>query len=305
MKQYIAYFITVLGASFWGLTGLFVESLYNYGFTAWEIVTLRLSSSSFILFCFMSLFARHHLRIQVKHIPYFIGLGVFSIVIFNWCYFTVMEQTSMSIAVVLLYTSPIFVAILSRIIFKEKVTRKKTVSIILTLVGCALVVKLVPIGNVNIPAISLILGLLSAFFCALYSIIGKFISWHYNFLTITFYALLMGSIFIFPTSGLWKKTEAFQYTEVWINIVGIAVVSTILAYTFYTFGLAYIESSKAAILGAMEPIIAVLIGVIVFDDSFNTLQVIGIFFVISSAFITVFHKQRKISRKGTFFRKEE
>ncbi|MFC7063429.1 DMT family transporter [Halobacillus seohaensis] len=297
-----AYLITILGASFWGLTGLFVESLYGHGFTAWEIVTIRLTSSTIILIFLMSLFAREHLRIQIKHIPHFIGLGVVSIVIFNWCYFMVMEQTSLSIAVVLLYTSPVFVAILSKIVFKERITQTKTASLILTIVGCSLAIKLIPLGNISVPIISIILGLLSAFFCALYSIIGKFISWHYNFLTITVYALLMGSLFIFPTSGLWKKTEAFQSVDVWLNIFGVAVLSTILAYTLYTLGLSYIESSKAAILGAMEPIVAVLVGVLVFGDSLKFLQVVGIIFVITSTFLTVFHKQRKVQIKGGSFK---
>ncbi|MRG86051.1 DMT family transporter [Salinibacillus xinjiangensis] len=301
MKNYVAYLITILGASFWGLTGLFVESLNQHGFTAWEIVSIRLTSSSIILFLFMLLFSRKHLHIKLKHIPHFIGLGVVSIVIFNWCYFTVMEQTSLSIAVVLLYTSPVFVAILSKFIFNERITKGKTVSLICTVIGCALVIQLVPLGNISIPMISIFLGLLSAFFCALYSIIGKFISWHYNFLTITAYALFMGSLFIFPTSGLWQKVHAFQTVDVWVNVLGIALISTILAYTLYTFGLAYIESSKAAILGAMEPIVAVLVGVILFGDSLALLQILGIILVISSAFITVFHKRRKIRIKGGRF----
>ncbi|WP_138420584.1 DMT family transporter [Aquibacillus sediminis] len=302
MKNYISYIITILGASFWGLTGLFVESLNAHGFTAWEIVSLRLTSSTIILIVFMSLFSRKHLRIKLKHLPYFVGLGVGSIVIFNWLYFTVMEQTSLSIAVVLLYTSPVFVAILSKVVFKERITKKKLISLLFTLVGCSLVIKLIPLGNVSVPFISILLGLLSAFFCALYSIIGKFVSWHYNFLTITTYALLTGSLFIFPTSGLWNKLDAFQSVDVWINIFGISVISTILAYTLYTFGLAYIESSKAAILGAMEPIVAVLVGVFVFGDSLTTLQVMGIILVITSAFLTVLHKQRKIQIKGGRFK---
>ncbi len=205
MRNYAAYLVTILGASFWGLTGLFVESLYDHGFTAWEIVTVRLTSATLILFLFMSIFSRKHLRIQLKHIPHFIGLGVVSIVIFNWCYFTVMEQTSLSFAVVLLYTSPVFVAILSRIIFKEQITKRKTVSLILTLVGLSLAIKLIPIGGLSIPIISIVLGLLSAFFCALYSIIGKFVSWQYNSLTITTYA--DGKFIYFPDKWRVEKSE--------------------------------------------------------------------------------------------------
>jgi drug/metabolite transporter (DMT)-like permease len=296
MKNYLAYFVTLIGASFWGLTGLFVDGLYNEGFTAWEIVAIRLTVSTIILMPLIAILAPRKLRIQWKHIPHFIGLGVCSIVFFNWCYFTVMKQTSLSIAVVLLYTAPVFVTILSKYFFQETITNRKITSLVLTIFGCSLAIQLIPIGNMQIPFISIVLGLLSAFFCGLYSIIGKQVSRHYNFLTTTVYALSMGSIFILPTSKLWEKTEAFQSAEVWLNIGGIVIISTIGAYTLYTFGLTRIESSKAAILGAMEPIIAVLIGVIIFNDNLQFLQVIGIILVISAAFLTVYHKRRKITK---------
>ncbi|MBB6452331.1 drug/metabolite transporter (DMT)-like permease [Salirhabdus euzebyi] len=297
MKSYTAYFLTILGASFWGLTGLFVEALYRYGFTPWEVVTLRLTTATLLLFLFLIFFSPKHLKIKGKHIPHFFGLGVLSIVLFNWCYFKVMEQTSIPVAVVLLYTSPIFVTILSRITFQETITKKKVVALVLTIVGCSFVIGLIPFGGTNIPFVSIILGLLSAFFCAIYSIIGKFVTVYYHFLTITIYTLLAGTIFIFPTSQIWKKTDLIFTFDVLLNIGGVAVISTIFAYTLYTFGLAYIESSKASILASMEPIVAVLIGVFVFGDRLTSIQLLGIFLVIFSAFITVFHRKRKIKRK--------
>ncbi len=297
MKHSIAYLLTMIGASFWGLTGLFVETLYSYGFTAWEIVTIRLLSSSMILLAILALFSRSYLKIEWKHIPHFIGLGVFGIVLFNWFYFKVMEQTSISIAVVLLYTSPVFVAILSKIIFKEKFTIQKLLSIVLTIVGCSFAVQLIPLGDFHMSFHSMLLGILSAFFCALYSVIGKMVSAHYNFITITVYSLFMGSLFIAPTSSLWKKAEHFQSSEVWLSIIGISIISTICAYTLYTFGLTYIESSKAAILGVLEPIVAILVGVFIYSDSLRLLQIIGIILVLFSAFITVFQKRRKVKKR--------
>ncbi|SES93327.1 Threonine/homoserine efflux transporter RhtA [Oceanobacillus limi] len=298
MKQSIAYFVTILGASFWGLTGLFVESLYHFGFTPWEVVAIRLTSATIILIPIISIFSPKHLKVKIKHLPHFFGLGVGSIVLFNWLYFTVMEQTSMSIAVVLLYTSPIFVSILSKLFFNEVITGKKVMALIMTLIGCSFVIKLFPIGDATVSLSSILLGLLSAFFCGLYSIIGKSVSKYYNFLTITTYTLLTGSLFIFPTSRLWEKAAILQQVDVWLNVAGVAIISTILAYILYTFGLSYIESSKAAILGSVEPIIAILIGVILFGDSLTPWQIAGIVMVISSAFITVYHKKRKIKIRG-------
>ncbi|KAB8126279.1 EamA family transporter [Gracilibacillus oryzae] len=301
MRNYSAYLLAIIGASFWGLTGIFVKSLYNHGFTAWEIVAIRLTCSTLILVILLSLFAPRYLKVNLKHLPYFFGLGVLGIVIFNWCYFTVMDQASLSIAVVLLYTSPIFVTILSSILFKEKVTKRKVLSLCLILFGCALAIQLIPIGNTVLSFQVILLGLLSAFFCALYSIIGKFVSQHYNFLTITVYALMMGSLFIFPTSSVWKKADIIQQGDVLNSIIGVSVISTIFAYLLYTFGLVSIESSKAAILGAMEPIVAVLVGVLIFRDSLTLLQITGITLVIFSAFVTVFQRKRKTGNIGRQF----
>ncbi|WP_058307218.1 EamA family transporter [Gracilibacillus massiliensis] len=83
MKNYLAYLFTVIGASFWGLTGLFVEAFYAQGFSAWEIVAIRLSASSIILVSTLLFLAPKQLIIKLKHIPHFFGLGVLGIVFFN------------------------------------------------------------------------------------------------------------------------------------------------------------------------------------------------------------------------------
>ncbi|WP_066186337.1 DMT family transporter [Gracilibacillus phocaeensis] len=297
MKHYVSYVITLIGASLWGVTGLFVDGLYNHGFSAWEIVAIRLSVAAVILLVVLGIAKPSLLKIEKRHILHFVGLGVLGIVFFNWCYFTVMKQASLSIAVVLLYTMPIFVTVLSRIFFREQITPRKITSVAMTLVGCALAIQLLPIGNMSLSASSIGLGLCSAFFCGLYSLIGKEVGKYYHYLTVTFYALMMGCVFIFPTSGLWQKIEAFQSLDVWIHISGIALLSTLGAYILYTYGLTYIESSKAAILGAMEPIVAIILGVLVFQDNLTLLQGLGIGLVIGAAFITVIRPKRKVYRK--------
>ncbi|MBB5172537.1 DMT family transporter [Texcoconibacillus texcoconensis] len=297
MNQYVAYYITMIGASFWGLTGLFVQSLYDFGFSAWDIVAIRMTGASLILFTFLFLFSRKSLRIHRKHLLHFFGLGVVSITFFNWCYFVLMDRTSLSIAVVLLYTSPIFVMLLSRIFYGEMITRQKMLALTLTVVGCALAVQFLPFGGSSISWIDLLLGLASGFFCALYSVIGKQVSQHYSVLTITSYSLFAGTLVLFPTSQLWDDASRFLISEVWIYILGVIVVSTIFAYVLYTYGLSQIESSRAAILSTMEPIVAVLVGVFVFDDVLTFLQWLGVVLVIFSAFVTVFSKEhRRVKR---------
>ncbi|RSL29391.1 EamA family transporter [Salibacterium salarium] len=298
MRPTAAYGITIFGASFWGLTGLFVQSLYEFGFSPLEVVTIRMSLSMVIMFGIIGIIRPYLLKIYVRDIPYFIGLGVVSIALFNWCYFNVMEQSSLSVAVVLLYTSPVFVAIISRFVFKESLTGNKIGAIILTLAGCSLVAGFFPLGSMNLTISVLIFGLASGFFCALYSVIGKFVSRKYHSITITAYSMLCGGLFLLPVSGIEQNLEPFGEPVVWVYAVGSVVISTILAYVLYTAGLKYIESSHAAILATIEPIVGIMVGVTVFNDQLTNWQIVGIILVFSSILLSVFSRKKKFQLKG-------
>ncbi len=115
----LAYVYVLLGAALWGIIGLFIDALYGAGFTAFQIVTLRVVSAAVMLVIYLSLSQPKLLKIDWKDALSFIGTGIFSIVFFNWAYFTAIEEVSLSVAVILLYTGPAFVVILSRIFFGE------------------------------------------------------------------------------------------------------------------------------------------------------------------------------------------
>ncbi|SDJ69230.1 DMT family transporter [Sediminibacillus albus] len=302
MNHYLAYSIIIIGAAFWGGTGLFVSYLYEYGFTAWEVVAIRLSISSLILFLAMLTIGREYLKVKIKHLPYFWVLGVISIALFNWCYFAVIERASLSIAVIFVYTSPVFAAIIASIFFKEKITLQKSLAILFTITGCGLVIGFIPVGAINISGVTIVIGLFAGLFCSLFSIIGKQVSRIYHPLTVTFYAMLSGSVFMVPTSSVWLKKELFLQWDVWGYIAGISLISTIAAYVLYTIGLSYVESSKATILSAVELVVSVLIGVAVFHDKLNNWQWAGFLFLVCSLFFTVYTKQKK-TKTNFHFRK--
>lgn len=67
-----------------------------------------------------------------RHWYYFFGSGVCSLVFFNWCYFSAISTSSMSVAAVLLYTSPVFVTLLSALFFRERITSHKVAALALT-----------------------------------------------------------------------------------------------------------------------------------------------------------------------------
>lgn len=288
----LAYVYVLLGAALWGVIGLFVDGLSRAGFTTMQIVTLRVVSAAVILVLYLTFRRPDMLKIDLKDSFSFIGTGIFSIVFFNWCYFTAIEEVSLSIAVILLYTGPAFVAILSRIFFNEPMTRRKIGALLLTLLGCTLVIRVIPLGDQQISWYGIIVGLGSGFGYALYSIFGKHALRKYDSLTVITYTFVFASAVMLPLSGLSINASQLSSTYVWGHILGLGFLPTVLAYLLYTTGLSMIESSRASILATIEPVVATLLGVFIFNDILNAYQLLGILMVLTAVILVQFKKRR-------------
>lgn len=282
-----------LAASLWGIIAIFVKELTEIGFTPMEIVAIRVAVAFLILLVTGLSCLRKQLLIYTKDIPIFIGSGIISIVFFNWCYFTAINQMDLSLAVILLYTAPAIVVLLSSILFKEKLTKQKLIAVIGTLLGCIFITGIGSNSTNNITMIGLLTGLGSGFGYALYSIFGKIALKKYRPFTITIYTFLFATIFLIPLTALWEKAELLFQMKTILWAFGLGLLPTVLAYFFYTKGLEKIESSKAAIVATVEPIVATILGVVLYQEGMGILQMIGTGLIFSSVIIVNLTKKQK------------
>lgn len=275
----------VLAATFWGMIAVFVKKLAYLGFSAMEIVTIRVTLTAVILFSIQLLKYQKMDRISMKNIPIFIGTGIFSIVAFNWCYFMAIDQMNISLAVILLYTAPAFVTILSTLLLKESLTSKKLIAVIGTILGCVMIAGISTKSTQSITLTGVLIGLGSGFCYALYSIFGKYALREHKPFTVTLNTFLVASIFLIPVTQLWHKAELFQNVDVWIYGIGLALFPTVFAFIFYTSGLKKIESSRAAIIATIEPIIATMLGIFLYQEKMELLQLIGSIIIMLSVLV--------------------
>lgn len=278
----LAYIYVLLGASLWGIIGLFIDALTQAGFTALQIVTLRVVSAAIMLIIYLAAKNPELLKIDLKDSFSFTGTGIFSIVFFNWCYFTAIEEVSLSVAVILLYTGPAFVVIMSRIFFKEPMTNRKISALLLMVFGCALVVRLIPAGDQQVSWYGILVGLGSGFGYALYSIFGKHALKKYKALTVITYTFIFASAVLLPVSGITIEAQQLASTRVWMLILGLGFFPTALAYMLYTTGLSLIESGRASITAMIEPVVATLLGVFIFNELLTVYQILGILLVLTA-----------------------
>ncbi|WP_432351978.1 DMT family transporter [Sporosarcina sp. A2] len=288
------YLVTIAGAVCWGLIGLFIAPLYAQGFTAWDVVAIRAIFSFIFLLVIMLVFYPEQLRTRLKDHLFFASAGIFSLALFNYFYFEVFSRSNLSLAVTLLYTGPLFVTILSRIFFKEPLTIRKGWALAFAITGCAFVVGLLPLGQQSIPGMTLLMGVLSGFCYALYSIFTKPVTKRYSPLTITTYTFFYTSVFMLLTSDVLTKVDKFQNINVLVSALLLALVSTVAAYVLYTSGLKYLEAGKASILATIEPIIAVMMGVLFLGDQLCGWQVLGVGLVLYSAVLVAGRRYKKV-----------
>ena len=320
LQNFLAISSIILSGILWGSMGLFVRKLNTLGFTSMQIVELRSVFTSLILLIVFSIFKPSLLKIDIKDIWIFFGTGIMSILFFNWCYFSTISQMPLSFAVIMLYTAPVFVLLLSAILFKEKVTLIKIFALLLAFTGCVLVSISGKTGyTLNFPVI--LLGLGSGLGYALYSIFSRYgLIRKYKVFTIIFWTFFISSIGgafftdwpnlfanLFPKSlnaaaitdtgafiGTVSQSTSNTHTDfsVLLFFLLYTLVSTIAPYILYTAGLTKIENSKASVFAFSEPLTATTIGLIFFNEIPSVKTVLGIILMLSSLILLNFEKNK-------------
>lgn len=275
----------LLAAAFWGTAGLFVRTVETQ-IREMQIVFWRTAISALVFGIIILFKDRFLFKIKLRDLWLFICAGLFSIVLFNFSYYTTMSLTSLSVAAVLLYTAPFFVVIISLFLFGEKLTFNKSIACIIAFIGCCFVTGLFD-SSQKISNKAIFFGLLTGFGYALYTIFGELlIRRGYKTLTITFYIFLCAVVCTLPFINISQTVSCVVTSpEIFTVVFFMAVFNTVLPYILYTAGLNGVEPSMAPIIATVEPVVATLIGCVVYREAISYLGIFGILLVLSSVVI--------------------
>lgn len=273
----------LVAAALWGIIGVWNRRLMAGGLSPYSIVVVRNCGGLVLLTAVMALRDRSVFRVERQHLKYFFGTGVVSVVLFTVCYFSCQEICSLAVASILLYTAPAIVVVLSALLWREPVTKKKLLALGLTLVGCALVCGVFS-GALTVTGGGIALGLGAGFFYALYSIFGRYALAHYGPMTVTVWTFVFAGaaslVLVRPA-----ELAALAQPSMALTAVGLVVCSTVLPYILYTRGLARVEAGKASILASLEPVVASVAGVVLFGEPMSPLTAAGIVCVLAGVYI--------------------
>ncbi len=275
MKHYLSYIYVILGAACWGLIGVFNRTLGAEGVSVWNRVTIRNFLSFVLLTVVFALIRRSVFRIRLRHLPIFMGAGLFSVLGLAVTYFNCQMHCSLAVAGILLYLAPSFVVLMSALFWKAPITKRKIAALVLSFLGCALVSGIMS-GALTVSATGLGLGVAAGFCYATYTIFAHYGLKHYDSLTMIYWTFVfagLGSLLFLDWPTL---APALPSGMTWLGIVGLVVVATVLPYLFYTKGLEGVESGKASIIANVEPVVAALTGIVFYQELMDIWTVLGI-----------------------------
>ena len=279
--------VFVTGAAIlWGILVIFIKNLSVAGLSSMEIVTLRVYGAAFILMIGFLLYNKKLLKIRLKDAWCFVGTGVVSIVFFSYCYFKNVTVSSVAVSSILMYTSPIWVTLFARVVFGEKISKRKLVALVMAFAGCVLVSGITG-GVGRVSAEGLLLGLGSGIGYGLYSIFGRIaLEKGYHPMTVSAYTFLFACVGVLPfikPVEIWEKMNVAP--GLWGWALCMVLFSTCMSFTLYTIGLKYMEAGKAAVLATLEPIVTTLVGVVLYKEMLSVIMILGIVMVLGASIL--------------------
>ena len=280
-------FLIILAGALWGSMGLFVRRLNAMGLDSMEISEVRGIMAVIILVIFLLIRDPGKLKLKPRNLPPLACSGIFSILFFNYCYFSAISVMDLSIAAVLLYTAPIFVMLLSLPLFREKLTWKKVLALILAFSGCCLVSGVTD-STAAISTKGLLLGLGAGLGYALYSIFSRFsLNQGLSSMSITVYTFVfmaIGGAFLTDFSAIGRVLSEYGVGFVAFAVL-YSLITTVLPYLLYTTGLTYVENGAASVMASTEPVVATIMGFAVFSEVPTVSAGIGIVLVLTALVI--------------------
>lgn len=287
------YLYGCISSASYGLIPLFAVPMMRKGMDIDSILSYRFACASLVM-CLMLLIKKVSLRITLKEFFILVILGtVFAsssqFLFLGYNYLTV------GVASTILFTYPAFVAIIMFLLYKEKPTITTALSIAIAFAGVALLY----LGDGDSGPLSLlgvIIILLSSLSYGVYMIIvNKSRVKQMNGTKLTFYAMMFSSV-IFTAKALISNNGNLapfpDFVSV-VNLLSLAIIPTIVSGITMVKSVHYVGSTITAVLGAMEPLTAVLVGIIAFSEKFTLNLATGIVLIIGAVTLIVLSDKKK------------
>lgn len=288
-KPTLGYLLIFLAGAGWGTGGIWVTNMSQMGASSLMTgFTAHLFALPFLGLAILATKGLKGFKLTKRGLVFALIMGIVTKGFFKMAYDTTVASVGVSTGAVLLYTAPVFVAIMSMLVFKEKLYANNYLALAMNLVGVFLMVTLGDFANFNVAPLGILVGLLSAMLHASNTIMAKISGDSEDPLTMAFYMLVFSAIMQFFFAQPWTPAniELLTNTEFLFWAVINAFVTGAVGNLLYLKGMSTnIDASKAPVISSVEVIVATLMGMFIFNEQMNWIGVVGITLMLASIYL--------------------
>lgn len=278
----------IAAAVFYGTNPLGAMNLYADGISTNSTLFYRFGLAVVMLGVMMAV-QRKSFALTRRELVTLAILGVFMSTSSTTLYFS-FNFMDVGIASTLLFVYPVMVAVIMATLFHEKVTAATVVAILLSLAGIALLNQTGNGTSLSLWGVTLVM--LSSLTYAIYIVVVNKSSLRMSSVKLTFYVLLFGLFTIYGyTLAMGETVQLLVSPKQWMYAAQLALMPTVLSLVLMVIAVHDIGSTPTAIMGAIEPITAVAIGVLVFGENFTPRLALGIVLILTAVLLIIGGKE--------------
>jgi drug/metabolite transporter (DMT)-like permease len=277
------YFFVAAATFCWGAAAVVGKYIFNGGLFAGHALispmVLTQARTTFTVLVFGPLlllrFGRRIFNINRTDLILCALVGTLGVACSNFFYYLAVQKSTVSLAITVQYTAPLWVLIYMVARGRERATARKTVSALVAMMGTALAIGVFQAG-VKFSVIAVGAALLASFGYAFYNIAAQALVTRNHPFTVMFYMLLAAAVMWTVVNPPWKVIAQDFSERQWGFLFAFACLSMVLPYMLYLSGLKYLDPTRAVITSCLEPVFAILFAVLFVNETLRVLQVAGI-----------------------------
>ena len=289
-SKFFGYIAVILAAAGWATSGIFVKAIQlGSDISPLALAFWRDLGTAIVLFVGMFFFRRDKLQIQKRDLWGLAGTGA-GLGAFHTFWNLGVFLNGAAVATIQQSAMPAIVVIAAWFLWREPLTWRKIVAVILTFAGTALVSGVDGVGQLNLTTSGLLVGIGLPLAYASWNLFGKSVRAKYDAFTVLTYAFAFGALALLP----FQFFVAFPLPVPTISYVWYAgmLVQTIFSFSMYTFGLGRLPASIASILAMTEIVFVTIYAYTLLGERLVMMQIIGAALVIGGVLLLV-ERQKK------------
>jgi len=282
----LGYVMVATAATLFAINGSVMKVTLGSGLTPVELVQIRQTCAAVLFLAFLVVIAPGRLRVGGRELLFLVAFGLLCIALQQWLYLVAIENVPIGVALLIVFTAPVFVALFARFVYREEIRRRVWLALVLCIIGLALVVEIW--AGVAFSTVGVTAAFGSALILTAYYLIAEHERKQRDAASLTFYGFLFAALLWAIVQPLWDfpwdvlddsvslQGNLSEYSApVWVLVAFIVIVGTMVTFSLLTGSLKHISATRASIVATLEPVVATVVAWAWLGETFGATQLVG------------------------------